>query len=314
MTQSRTQFLRVALFAVWLLTCVMRGQPVDPDVVRILPVWPGSAEAARHVQGAFVFRDPTDGIVVSYPDPSNPEANVTFRFHLRNRVDPRISVMLSRMPDGKFSYRYTLSNGPLAKTAVTAWRLVATPSPMTTVGHPVWQGFNFFQMVNSPQILLKHAGKGASLAWTDGRSAEPIGPGQNLDMFEVVSPLRPGLVTAYVSGLEKPITVPANLPDAIEKTIMVLEKPGVIDRAIVTLGPRFALDVGRNAVVTAYQQDIDDLVTEGLVDHDSALATKLEQVIIAAPGSAAPAPQISTVKPIEREILDGIKMSLSPQK
>jgi hypothetical protein len=316
-SRDRAKFPSRALLSVCLVGVAVHGQIGDPDEVRKLPVWPGSAEAARRVQGAFVFRDGTGEIVVSYPDPANPEVNVTFRFRLQYRVDPRISVMLSRMSDGRFSYRYTLANGPGAKTSIWAWRIVAPPLALTTVAHPVWQGSNFFQMVNAPQLLLRHADRGANLAWTDAKAAEPIEPGRSLDEFEVVSPLRPGLVTAYVSGREEPITVPENTPDAVDKEIMVLEKPGVVDRAAITVGPRFPPELGPGEVLSAFRQDIEDLVGQGLLDNGSALTKEVERAAAAAQTSSdvsVPNPTPARARPIEREILDAVRMSLSPQK
>ena len=88
------------------------GQP-DP-VVELLPAWPRSA-GAKIIADQYVFRDPSGEIVVSYPDPSDPKRNVTFRFWLHNRVDPQILVSIKRRSDVKFAYDYTLRNGRLPK-------------------------------------------------------------------------------------------------------------------------------------------------------------------------------------------------------
>ena len=68
-------------------------------------------------------------------------------------------------------------------------------------------------MVVAPQALLKSVDAGVFLRWSNGSA--PIAPGSQLSGFEVVSNLKPGLTTAYVSGKEEPLRTPPGITEAV---------------------------------------------------------------------------------------------------
>ena len=254
--------------------------------------------------------------MVSYPDPSDPARTVTLRFWLQNRVDPRIVVTLKRNPDEKYVYDYTMGNGPDAKTAIWKWSLVGPPSKELTVSHPVWRGVNAYQSVEAPQALFKSVGKGSYLAWMDARATAPIKPGQQLSGFEITSALSPGLATAYVSGWEQPITVSEDAPEAVDQQIMLLERAPVMNKVAATIGPRFSPDAKQSDIVRAYQRDIEDLKTDGLLDGNSRFLEELGTELAKAETSdqyMIVAPKDPPGTSLEREILEALQLALHRQ-
>jgi hypothetical protein len=290
------------------------GQPDMPVELKHLPVWPGSAAAAKSFADQHVFRDQSGEIVVSYPDPSDPASSVTFRFWLQNRVVPQISVALKHSSDGRFTYDYTLRNGPAAKTGIWAWSVVAPPSKELAVSHPVWYGSNSFESVVAPQALLRSAGVGVYLRWTD--ESNPVAPGGQLSGFEIVSRLRPGLTTAYFSGKEAPIRAPTELTEDVEEQIIPLERAPVMYKAALTIGPRFAAEVNARSILLAYQADIRDLVNSGFLNKSSPFIKEVEQALaraIASDRRSIETPKELPQAHIEKELLGALELALRPR-
>jgi hypothetical protein len=221
-----------------------------------------------------------------------------------------------RRPDEKYAYDYTIGNGPNAKTTVWKWSTVGPAHSDTIVSHPTWRGLNAFQSVNAPQFLLKSAGAGSYIAWIDMKMAAPIKPGQQLSGFEVVSALRPGLTTAYVSGWEPPLAIPEGSPEVVEQQIAQLERPQVMNKVAVTIGPRFSADAKQSVIVRAYQNDIEDLKTAGFLDRTSPFIEELGKELAKTETSGeylVLTPKDPPGTSLEREILEALRLALHRQ-
>jgi len=290
------------------------GQAELPPEVRSLPIWPGHAEAIRGFPDTFVFRDITGQIVVSYPDPTESTGRFTTRFWLHNRIEPLILANVIRVPEGTYIYRYTVQNGPGAKTSIWMWSIVGPSSRETLVSHATWHGFNSYESVTAPQALLPDAGSGSYLGWMDALGKAPIEPGHQQPGFEIASPLLPGLTTAYMSGREDPIRLSEDLPDSAEKEVTVLERPEIINKASATIGPRFANATKRGDIVRAFENDIRDLQQRGLLARNSPflhqLAQTLEKAETASDDSAVAIGGTAETE-LEKEIQSAVQLSLA---
>jgi hypothetical protein len=255
------------------------GQTDIPPEVRSLPVWPGAAAAIRQFPDDFVFRETTGQIVLWYPDPSDATHRIESRFWLENRVDPHIRASITRTVEGMYLYRYTVENGLNAKTAIWMWSVVAPTSKETSVSHSLWQGDNAYQSNGAPKGLLSSAGPGSYLGWMDSLAKAPIEPGHTLAGFEIASQLRPGITTAYVSGREDPIRVEEDAPDSLVRQITQLERPEILTKLSVTIGPRFDASMKRADIVQAFENDIRDLEQRGMLERDSGFLTQFVRVL-----------------------------------
>lgn len=285
---------------------------LPPEVER-LPVWPGTASAARAMRGQYVFRDRDGEIVVSYPDPSDNTHNATFRFWLQNRVDPQISVIIGRDSEGQFEYHYTLRNGPDAKTGIWAWSVVGPPFKQLSISRPSWFGINSYSSVVAPQAMLKREAMGVYLRW-DNWSA-PILPGVELGNFEIIAALRPGLTTAFVSGKEAPIRPPTELTEEAEQQIIPLERAPVMFKPALTIGPRFSEQVTKRAILLTYRSDIEDSIASGVLDGQAPLVREIQRMIeqaIVSSQSKLEKPKQAPHNALERELVDALEAALSP--
>ncbi|HEX4138399.1 MAG TPA: hypothetical protein VHY84_27560 [Bryobacteraceae bacterium] len=255
------------------------GQTDIPPQVRSLPIWPGAGAAIRQFPDNFVFRETTGQIVLLYPDPSDPAHRIESRFWLENRVDPHIRASITRTAEGTYLYRYTVENGRDAKTAIWKWSVVGPPSKDTSVSHSIWQGVNAYQSNSAPQALLSSAGPGSYLGWMDSLAKAPIEPGHTQAGFEITSQLRPGITTAYVSGREDPIRVSEDVPESLERQITELQRPEILNKLSVTIGPRFDASMNRADIVQAFENDIRDLEQRGILARDSGFLTQFVRVL-----------------------------------
>ena len=307
----RTSFLASACLG----AACLHGQVELPHETMSLPNWPGSASAARRLPGEFVFRDTSGEIVVSYPDPSDPARDVTFRFWLQNRVAPKITVRVKHMPGEKYYYDYSVENESIAKTSIREWSLAGPPSPGTVISHATWQGVNTSQMPNA-QTLFKDARPRVYLSWIDMKAAMPIEPGHTLSGFEIVSPFRPGLTVAFLAGSEAPITLQEDSPEAVEQQITRLQQRPFMEKVAVTIGPRFPPDMDPREILRGFARDIDESVKGGFLDMESPFVRDLEESIVHAEESSQltfEMPKKAPRTPMERGLLDALKLALSAQ-
>ncbi len=306
---------RIVAYLLLLLATLSIGCPLvsaQSDEVSALPVWPGTAVAARDLKGQYVFRDQNGQIVVSYPDPADPARTVTFRFWLQNRVDPHISVTLGRNAEGEFTYDYTLRNGLAAKTGIWAWSVVGPPSKDLTISHPVWHGINPYMALAAPQALPLSAPKGVFLNWSD--ASAPIAPGGQASGFEIVTRLRPGFTTAFVNGKEAPIRSPAELTEEVERQIVPLERAPTMYKAALTIGPRFGARADSREILLAYDTDVRGLGSAGFLDEGSLFIREIEQSLslaITSDRRSIEEPKAKPASEIEKELLAALELALA---
>lgn len=310
--------LTLALWAgVGLVGWLAVGQTDIPPQVRNLPIWPGAGAAIRQFPDNFVFRETTGQIVLSYPDPSDETHRIESRFWLQNRVDPAIRASIIRTAEGTYLYRYTLENGRDAKTAIWMWSIVGPPARDTSVSHPLWKGDNAYQSNSAPQVLLSGAGSGSYLDWMDSLAKAPIEPGHALAGFEIASQLRPGIATAYVSGREDPIRVSEDVPESLVRQITELQRPEILNRVSVTIGPRFDASMTRADIVQAFESDVRDLEQRGMLRKDSGFLTQfvtaLEKARVSDENSVVTIEAAATTE-LEEEIRVAAQLALTARQ
>ncbi len=241
-------------------------------------MWAGEAAAAT-LPRQYVFRDRGDEIVVSYPEPGNPEGRlITFRFWLPNRVEPHVTASIRKESGSQpvFIYTYSLRNGPSAVTAIRYWSVVG---PVNEAGleieHPVWRSQKA-NVAAAPQALLPQAGKGAHLRWS-AATAPLLAPGEEFANFRIRSSFSPGLTTAYARG-EGYIEAPGELPEVVVQRLIPLQRAPTWQKPFITIGPRFAPGTSPEAIVRTFSVDVADLVQEGLLSSDSPYVQELQHV------------------------------------
>jgi hypothetical protein len=317
MTSSPAPALRLlplvaALWAPFLAMPVYAAQFKDPVEVQALPEWPIRGIVPGKPEKQFVFRDDrASEIVVSYPEPSDPGRATTFRFRLANRVDPQIAVELGRNSENLYSYRYRLANSPNAKTPIIMWNIVAPAAgPQLTMSHPTWRGINGAASRVAPQALLKDEELGVFLMWSGAEKS--IAPGAEVKDFEILTSARPGLTTAYAVG-EGGIVSPGEVPEEVVQQLIPLEKPSVMWKPFLAVGPRFGPDVPQNQIVRRYQVEITDLMSRGVLDPSSPYLIELRMALSKSAVSGRPegfpiaaAPR----SPFEKSLAKALDLSL----
>jgi hypothetical protein len=269
-----------------LAACATEGQDQVPAEVRALPVWVGEDAAFLRRPPQYVFRDANGEIVVSYPNPSNPERMITFRFWLANRVDPHIGVSVTGGDVG-FTYTYTLQNGSGAAVAIRQWSVVGPANQDLTVSHPIWRGLNARVPV-ATQALVPGVAAGAYLLWMGGDTPH-IQPGGEARDFTIRSTFAPGLTTAYVGGEGAVITEPGpgELPEVVVAQIIPLQRAPVSQKPMITIGPRFSPGTPAQAITDAFRIDVADLIKEGLLSAESPYVQELQRVLMSGRGDSS---------------------------
>lgn len=284
-----------------------------PAEVSRLPVWPGPAAAERNYPMQYVFRDQTGEIVIFYPDPSQPDQRVTFRFWLQTRVEPAIMAGIVRGAGGEFTYSYSIKNGVGAKTSIWAWAVIAPPTPDLAISHPLWHGTNSWHSVGSLQAAIGNTEPSVFVQWLD--PSAPVAPGSELGGFKIVCSLKPGLTTAYVSGNEAPIRAPTELAEAVVEQLLPLEKPNVMRKVDLTVGPRFSAEATREQIRSAYLDDVQGAIRQGFLDGSSPFIREVQRVLSSpAPVNSDPLAGIKEQprSRIEQELAAAIRLALAP--
>ncbi len=289
------------------------AQTVVPQEIAALPVWPES-NLPPALDKHFVFRDLRTGqIVVTYLDPSDRNhKQVMFRFWLQNRVDPQCTAAIRRDSEGLYVFSYALANGTRAATPIWSWNLVApSDDPMAKISHPVWRGTNNSVTPLAHQTLLNDRGLAAYYSWMG--SAAPIAPGARQDHFDVISSFRPGLTTAYAIG-DGGIRAPGEIPEDAVQQLIPLERPQVMYRPFLTIGPRFSPDLPLSQVAKLLRDDLRSALKRGLLDSNSPFLRALEIALAqSAETGAVPAipPELAPDSIIERDLAHAIFLIFS---
>jgi hypothetical protein len=234
------------------------------------------------------------------PDPAQPDHWITYRFGLQSRVAPHILASVARLENGAFQYRYTVRNGPSAATAIWKWSVIGPVNTGAVLTHPAWHGADATTK-GASQFLLPDAPTGGFLSWVRG-DWPPIQPGGESEGFQIVSRFGPGLTTAYACGDGGLLNLPAEFTKEVEDQVIPLERPHVMRKPALTIGPRFAPNSSPDAIRRAYRADLDSLIGEHLVDASSAYIHELRQSLSGQPASIKSKPGTELEKEIDRAL------------
>jgi len=287
--------------------------------VKSLPAWAGEDAASATRPRQYVFRDANGEMVVSYPHPSSPGRAITFRFWLANRVDPHISVSVTRSTEANeagFIYTYAIQNGSSAATAIRFWSVVGPADQDSTVSHPVWRGTKS-RLAAAPQALLPNVPAGAYLSWMGADTRIP--PGAEVRNFTIRSMFAPGLTTSYSNGEGAIISEPGpgELPEVVVQQLIPLQRAPVWQMPAITIGPRFAPGTPPQAVIEAFRKDVADLIKESLLSSTSPYVQELQQVLANTGGDASTKVFLRKVTPatqLEKDLDAALRMSISPPR
>jgi len=307
------------------LTCPVMQRQV-PEVAALL-FWPSDGRVAKAFDRNLVFRDPaTEAIVVAYPpepgQASDPNVNVTvrrefFRFYLNNRVAPVVSSSVMRKPEGEYLYTYQVENCPEAKTPIRMWAIAGPPveaaDPEFRSSHPSWAAYPRPRVNAAKQTLLPGVPPGPFVTWE--KWEEPLAPGSKLGGFQVTSGFRPGFTTAFVVGDGSLETPGEGVSEEMIKQYEPLQRPEVMRRTTLTIGPRFAPQTTNLEVAAAFQQDLQVLIEDEWLDGDSLFLQNLLAGLrsyIESRGASALTLQAVAQPGIETEIANALRLSLEP--
>jgi hypothetical protein len=295
-------------------TAQMASSPVLPGK---LPLWPGKEGVLKRFPGQYVFRESSGQIVIFLPDRNEPTKETIIRFWLQDRVEPTITANLKVGQENAYVYGYSVANGITSKASIWKWSLVAPPSRENLVSHSIWQAVNAYQATGAPQALLNADGPGCYLGWMDAMAKRPIEPGRDLSGFEIFSKFRPGLTTAYLAGREDPITVPEDIPGSVEAQIAFLQRPYIMEKAKVTVGPRFPPDKSAAEVATSFLADIRDLATHQLLDLGSPFVLRLQAELTRLESASREPSLLNVGAPsthVEKDILAAAELCFGPRR
>lgn len=311
-----------ALSALLVLVSVSAGSQTDrrmPPAVERLPPWRGE-KAAAETPGTHVYRDVSTGeIVVSYPkgletgERVSPEHRTTFRFHLSNRVDPEISVDVSRTPEGLYRYIYSVVNRPSSETAILTWAL-ASPGHDTklSMSHRTWKPSGPPRTVATPSGLIDIP-TSSFLRWHGWTT--PLNPGQQEVDFQLISSYKPGFTTAFLDG-PGGVYSPSDMPESVSDQLVVLQRPDVMSRTASIIGPRFAPEESRVTIASRFKADVERLCERGTLDPKSGYVKNLLACLaeIVSPGVAACDFRDKPTSALEKAAARAFELSLSTDK
>ena len=248
------------------------------------PVWPGNDGLAAAPLSQYVFSQPFE--CTSAVRSSDGRVEQMLHAPRHNFVAPGITTEISRDEQGRFHYRYTLSNGSGAKMPIQRWALVIEePSRLMDLSHPIWRGgpvsIKLPGIAHEPNRVFQWEAPGGAAVEAGNKS-----PG-----FEVVSDLAPGFVVAVFYG--KP-TIPElteaeleGLPAAARGQLAGCLSPVSDAGSTAMIGPRFSAETPVERVYDNFLSGVRRMKLSGRIG-DAELNKQLESIIENAVTGAAP--------------------------
>jgi hypothetical protein len=285
-----------------------------------VPLWPKNADLSSFPPDQYVFLElPANNYVVAIRSQEGLIERL-IRAPIHNQVAPAVTVAVSRDPDGRFHYRYTVSNGSSARTPIQRWAVAVEqvghqvePSFSSTAG-PVWTVRAGSAL---PGISRERHEAYEWLSPPDGC----LDPGKTLAGFEIVSDLAPGFILGVFYGQS---VVPelnpedwASLPGAAAAQLRSALATAWDGQALQVLGPRFTSDAGADVVQANFLFGVRDAKMRNRIWADSAVGKELESALdeaLGEPGKVVENTRLDilskTAKPSEGEIINAMKLTI----
>jgi hypothetical protein len=278
-----------------------------------VPLWPKNGDISKSPSDQYVYLEPVPNDYVVAIRGQDGAVDRIVRAPIHNAINPEVAVSVSRDSDGQFRYRYTLSNGVSARTPIQRWavaeeetghQLILSHSNASSSGPSSWKGG--FIEAKLPGISRDQHEVYQWESPGDG----PLGAGQSMSGFEIVSDLAPGFILAAFYGQ-------TSVPEMTQEEWRSLPKPAAIQlrQALGTawdsktqqiIGPRFAPDASLYAVQANFLFGVRGLKIENRIGKDSPAASELE--------AALEQTLLESGRPVPESRLDSLKQRAVPRE
>jgi hypothetical protein len=283
-----------------------------------VPAWPADGVIPPDLKDHYVFVDVNKNqYVVAYPEnlgkpdfaKSGPGQREVSRYPLQRAVDPAVLLNITKTPDGKYKYVYTVADGTNAKGSIQQWVLSLPPGAVTsgTEKHPAgW--FGVLQKGRKLDVVDPHwIETGGAAVFVDQKPDEQINPGAKKAGFELDSTFKPGFTVGYFQQAEStdgffqqsgniPTDVvhnatpppppkgaappaggrgggaPAGATKAwtpVENDVAKVERVEYNSKPVITLAPKFDQTATDAQIATDFKEGLTVMSTTGVVSADS---------------------------------------------
>jgi hypothetical protein len=305
--------------------------PVKPQVITAfsqVPFWTTGGPPAELADKYFVYLDyAKQEYVVSFPESlqtgkKEDRKRVEFRIEPQNKIDPQITVTITKAPAGQYLYRYDLTNGNAAKQTIRYVMIVAAndDESLKLTNSSDWTNYVAPTRNVAPQAALAapelklRSNTGKYAAWYKAQGAA-LPPGASIAGLDAVSSFLPGITTFYARQGNVP-NFPVDLPPEVSDQLTPLLQLENDSKVTATIGPKFDRSSGPSAdpiwIADDYGQAIAGLIENGRL-QDSPFIQELNSVLKAVIETGARRAIVFKAQPVtafEKEIAAAVKIAL----
>lgn len=261
------------------LLFVAAGACGEEEIGVLPPVWSGPQYDPATNPEQYVFLTPKGEALVIYPPMLRGSGQPFRKVPLLNQARPHVTVEISLDIDRTFKYVYTVANGPDAGNAIGHFSIVGYSNdkgpemqhePPQADEEKRWQVLLQQKpwTLIAQQVKLPGAPTGAYLGWFRNELRNRIDPGQSLGGFLIQSSLRPGFTTGFVSTGHQWELDP-NWGDEVFLQLRFLNRTEWRDQPLLTLGPRYTSETGRQAIAQEFLAGLEQWIKDGNLAADS---------------------------------------------
>jgi len=278
--------LRAVLTVVAVLEICGKGYSQNSWTMSAVPLWPKNGDISNLPSDQYVFLEmPQNDYVVAIRS-ANGQVQRLVHAPIHNRVAPDVTATVSREPDGRFHYKYSVANASSAGMQIGRWamaveqvgyRVEPSYTGPVSLTNPGWTGRKSWSKL--PGISRDRHEVYEWLAPSDGALAA----GQTLSGFEVISDLAPGFVLGVFYGQP-------SMPEMTDEDWASLPAPAAAQlrsalatafdgQSLQIIGPRFAADARPDMVQANFLFGLRDMKMRNRITDDSAPEKELESAL-----------------------------------
>jgi hypothetical protein len=330
MNPSRTiLFLAALSTAVTSWAQPSAGKQTAQTVFSPVPFWTAGGPPTDLADKYFVYFDYNpQQYVVSYPESlqtgrKEDRRRVEFRIEPQNKVEPQISVTITKGAADQYLYRYQLANGNGAKQPIRYFMIVAASDDESLVlKHSEWTAYVAPTRNVAPQAALAgvpplklHSNNGKYASWYKA-TGTALMPGVRMDGLEATSSFLPGITTSYARQGDAP-RFPGDLPTEVSDQLAPVMGLEHDSKVTATIGPKFDRTNGPSAdpiwIADDYGNSIASLVESGRLQAESPFIQELNSILRAIIDTGARRAiqfKAQPATPFENEIAVAVKIAL----
>lgn len=217
-------------------------------------------------------------------NPEDPEQRLTERIPLAIDPNPELKGAFEPSEHGRYTYRYSLANGQRAIGPIVRFILSLPSLPEQEIGSPSTWSVTQFAPPEHIAAGLREANYGPS-AWRVKQESRlrrdyyptcvrwtartPLVAGGRAEGFQIRSAQRPGLLRAFVQGINFGVSIRNPLPTFVKEFLYPFNAVENNSLSTLVIGPKFDTGTDSKTIIDDYVANMKEAIEIGMLSSQS---------------------------------------------